>query len=121
MVLRRVAALIVLGIGAWLLYGGLNAMFTIMGRGSDLANAIFDPPTTFIRLLAASLMVIGGLMAGLQLKTGGIIGLIGSAILGLLGTLLLLSTSNYLDGIDEALYATAGVALSILILTLKRN
>ena len=78
--LRRVAAVVILALGAWLAYDGAHAVALIMERGSDLANALLDPPTSLIRLVATTLMVLGGVLAVLQLAGGGTVALVGALL-----------------------------------------
>ena len=121
MLVRQLAASVMLGLGVWLAYGGIHALLTITERGSDLMNALFDPPTTIIRLVASGLMVIGGLIAVLKLKGGGLIALAGSILFAALAALMAASGADQGLWMDEALYGMAVLVLSILILTLRRE
>ncbi len=120
MVLRRLAALVIFGIGAFLLYRVVDAASAYSARGGDFAGYLFEPPSGILQLAGSALMVVGGLLGALRIKGGAITGLVGSLIIAALGALLLSSTSDIQVGLDEALYAMAGILLSFLILTLRR-
>ena len=119
--LRRLAALAVLALGAWLGYEAAHAALVIMGRGSDLASALLDPPTSIIRLVATALMVIGGALAALRIKGGGITCLVGALLFTALGGLMAGSGADQGLWLDEVLYGVGAIGLSILILTLHRE
>lgn len=119
---RRLAGIVVFVIGVFLLYRVYAASSLYISRGASLTDYLFEaPPTGFIQLLGASLMTIGGMLTIVKAWGGGSLGLIGSIIIAILGALLLMQSSQITDGLDEALYAAAGILLSILILSFKRN
>ena len=117
---RQAAGLLMLGIGLWLGWEGVHPVLTIVERGSDLGNALFDPPTSIIRIFAATLMALGGLLVLLKLRSGGVIATIGSILFALLGGLMALSGADSGLWMDEVLFGLAAIALSVLILTLRR-
>ncbi len=121
MVLRQLAALVILGLGIWLAYGGLNALLTIVDRGSGLGDALFNPPTTIIRLVASGLMILGGLVALLKLRGGGLIAIAGSVLFLVLGGFMAAAGGDQSLWMDEVLYGFGGLVSGILILTLKRT
>lgn len=118
---RRGAGLVMLGLGLWLGWNGLHPVMTIVERGSDLSSALFEPPTSFIRLFSAFLMAIGGLMVALAAKRGGMIATIGSIFFAILGGLMALSGADSGLWMDEVLFGFAALALSVLIMTLRRD
>lgn len=119
---RRLAGCVVFAIGVFLLYRVYGAASVYMSRGASLTDYLFEaPPTGAIQLAGAALMTLGGLLTILRQMGGGIIGLIGALIIALLGAILLMQSNLITDGLDEALYATAGVLLSILILSFRRK
>lgn len=118
--LRRLAAFVMLGLGVWLAYGGLHALVTIVGYGSGLGDALFSPPTTFLRLLGAGLMVLGGLVAVLGLRRGAAIAIAGAVLFILMGGLMAVSGADRGLWLDEVVYGVCGLALGVLIATLKR-
>ena len=72
-----------LGLGLWLGWGALEAILAFTSRGGGLASALFEPPTGIIRVVSTVLMIVGGLLVALKLKSGGTIATIGSISLGL--------------------------------------
>lgn len=121
MIARRLAALGMFALGAWLGYHGLNAVLIIMSRGSDLANALFDPPTSIIRLTATALMTLGGLLAATNIRWGGTVAFIGAVLFTLLGGLMALTGADQGLWLDEVLYGIGAIGIGVLILTLARN
>ena len=64
--LRRVAGLVMLGLGLWLGWGALEAILAFTSRGGDVASALFEPPTGIIRVISTALMTTaGGLMVAI--------------------------------------------------------
>lgn len=120
MLVRRLAAAAMLGLGIWLAYGGIHALIIIMDRGSDLANALLDPPTTIIRLVATGIMTIGGLLAIFKIKGGGITSLVGAILFTALGGLMAMSGADQGLWLDEVLYGVGAIGIAVLILTLRR-
>lgn len=118
---RRGAGLVMLGLGLWLGWNGLHPVMTIMERGSDLNSALFEPPTSFIRLFSAALMTVGGLLVALTTKHGGIVATIGSILFAILGGLMALSGADSGLWMDEVLFGLAALALCVLIMTLRRH
>lgn len=118
--IRQVAGLVMLGLGIWLGWGGIHPVMMIMERGSDLANALFNPPTSIIRIISAALMVLGGLFVMLKIRLGGTIAAIGSVFFAILGGLMALSGADSGLWMDEVIFGLAAISLSVLILTLRR-
>lgn len=118
--IRQVAGLVMLGLGLWLGWGGIHPVMTIMERGSDLANALFNPPTSIIRIISAALMSIGGLIVILKIRFGGTVATIGSVFFAILGGLMALSGADSGLWMDEVIFGLAAISLSVLILTLRR-
>ena len=118
--IRQVAGLVMLGLGLWLGWAGVHPVMTIMERGSDLANALFNPPTSIIRIVSALLMIVGGLMVILKSARGGTIATVGSVLFLILGGLMALSGADSGLWMDEVIFGLAAISLSVLILTLRR-
>jgi hypothetical protein len=118
--IRQAAGALMLGLGLWLGWEGLHPVMTIVERGSDLSSALFDPPTSIIRIVSATVMALGGLLVALKLKLGGSLATIGSILFGLLGALMAMSGADSGLWMDEVLFGLAAIALSVLILTLRR-
>jgi len=108
-----------LGLGLWLAWGGISPVMTIMERGSDLSNALFNPPTSIIRIISAVLMALGGLIVVLNVRGGGTLTTIGSVFFAILGGLMAASGADSGLWMDEVIFGLAAIALSVLILTLR--
>lgn len=118
--LRRIAGLVMLGLGLWLGWGALEAILAFTSRGGDLASALFEPPTGIIRVFSTALMTLGGLLTVLKLRSGGTLAAIGSVLFGILGGLMAASGADSGLWLDEVIFGLAAIALSVLILTLRR-
>lgn len=119
--LRSAAGIVMLGLGLWLGWNGLKPVLMIVERGSDLSNALFNPPTSIIRLVSAAAMAVGGGLVAMQVRGGAVLSLIGAILFALLGGLMAASGADSELWMDEALYGLAAIALSVLILTLRRK
>lgn len=117
---RQAAGLVMLGLGLWLSWNGVKPVMLIMERGSDLANALFNPPTSVIRIVSAALMALGGLGVLAKIKGGGTLALIGSIFFVILGALMALSGTESSLWMDELIFGLGAIALCVLILTLRR-
>ena len=106
--LRRVAGLVMLGLGLWLAWGALEAILAFTSRGGDVASALFEPPTGIIRTVSTALMSLGGLMVLLNTRFS--------------GTVSAMAASGADSGLwmDEVLFGLGAIGLSLLILTLRR-
>lgn len=118
--LRQLAGIVMLCLGLWLGWGGIHPVMTIVERGSDLSNALFNPPTSIIRIVSAAMMFVGGTLVVLNLKSGGLIATVGSILFAVLGGLMAASGADSGLWLDEVIFGLAAVALSVLILTLRR-
>ncbi|MEO0607921.1 MAG: hypothetical protein AAFY82_06790 [Pseudomonadota bacterium] len=118
--LRRLAGLVMMGLGLWLGWGALEAVLVYTSRGSGLASALFEPPTGIIRVLSTSLMSLGGFLVVFNTKFGVTLATIGSILFALLGGLMAGSGADSGLWMDEVLFGLGAVALSVLILTLRR-
>ncbi|MCR9271366.1 MAG: hypothetical protein ACX94B_13270 [Henriciella sp.] len=117
---RRVAGLVMLGLGLWLGWGALEAIMAFTSRGGDLASALFEPPTGIIRVISTALMSIGGLMVILSSRMGATVATVGSVFFAILGGLMAASGADSGLWMDEVIFGLAAIALSVLILTLRR-
>ena len=117
--LRRLAGIVMLGLGLWLGWGALEAILAFTSRGGGLASALFEPPTGIIRVASTTLMALGGLLVVLKLKSGGTLA-IGSVLFGVLGGLMAASGADSGLWMDEVIFGLAAITLSVLILTLRR-
>ena len=119
--MRRLTGLILLALGVWLFWGGLQAVLAFTSRGGPLMSALMEPPTSLIRLVGSGFMAIGGLLAVLRMQGGGVTGLIGAMIFLALGGLLAMSGVDASLWQDELIHGGIGVLLAALILTVRRT
>ena len=117
---RQIAGVVMLGLGLWLSWNGIKPVMLIMERGSDLANALFNPPTSIIRIASAAFMALGGLGVALKLRGGGTLAVIGSFLFVALGGLMAISGAESSLWMDEMIFGLGAIALCVLILTLRR-
>jgi hypothetical protein len=117
---RQASGVVMLGLGLWLGWGALEAILAFTSRGGGLASALFEPPTGIIRVVSTVLMILGGLLVALKLKSGGTIATIGSIFFGILGGLMAISGADSGLWMDEVIFGLAAMALCVLILTLRR-
>ena len=118
--LRRLAGIVMLGLGLWLAWGALEAILAFTSRGGGLASALFEPPTGIIRVISTTLMSIGGLLVVFKVKSGGTLAAIGSVFFAILGGSMAASGADSGLWLDEVIFGLAAMALSVLILTLRR-
>ncbi|MEL7055713.1 MAG: hypothetical protein AAGL97_05600 [Pseudomonadota bacterium] len=118
--IRQIAGLVMLGLGLWLGWGALEAILAFTSRGGDIASALFEPPTGIIRVVSTSLMTLGGLIIVLNVRLGATIATIGSVLFAILGGLMAISGADSGLWMDEVIFGLAAIALSVLLLTLRR-
>ena len=102
MSVRRAIGLILALIGGWLFWGGVSAVNILVNRGSSLSDALMQPPTSLLRLLATGLVLIGGLAVLAGKGMGRWIALIGILLFSLLGGLMILAGADSVMWADEA-------------------
>ena len=117
---RRLAGIVMLGLGLWLGWGALEAILAFTSRGGSVASALFEPPTGVVRVVSTVLMTLGGALVALRVGMGGIIGTVGSVFFLILGGLMAASGADSGLWMDEVIFGLAAIALSVLILTLRR-
>ena len=61
MCVRRILGMGLALLGGWLFWGGAATVNLLVGRGSSLSAALLEPPTSLVRLVAAGLILLGGL------------------------------------------------------------
>lgn len=118
--LRRLAGIVMLGLGLWLGWGALEAILAFTSRGGSISSALLEPPTGIIRVISTLLMTIGGALVSLRLFTGGTVATVGSVFFAILGGLMAASGADSGLWMDEVIFGLAAIALSVLILTLRR-
>jgi len=118
--IRQVAGLVMLGLGLWLGWGALEAILAFTSRGGSVASALLEPPTGIFRVVSTSLMSLGGLIVILNVRGGATFATIGSIFFAILGGLMAISGADSGLWMDEVIFGLAAIALSVLILTLRR-
>jgi len=119
--IRRIAAIALALLAAWLFWQGFSAVQIIVSRGSPLDDALLQPPTSLWRLVASGLAVIGGVLAALNVKGGGWLAMIGAILFAALaGAMAGLGTDSSL-WMDEAISGGVLIALALGLALVKRS
>jgi Mn2+/Fe2+ NRAMP family transporter len=118
---RILAAAALTLLSAWLLWQGLSAVIMITGRGSPLADALLQPPTSLIRILGASIILIGALLALTQRAGGALLATVGTVLFLLLPVLMAASGADSDMWMDEAIFSAVLIALTIALFVIKRR
>ncbi|MEM9180589.1 MAG: hypothetical protein AAGA89_12790 [Pseudomonadota bacterium] len=118
--IRQVAGLVMLGLGLWLGWGALEAILAFTSRGGSVASALLEPPTGIIRAVSTALMTLGGLIVIANVRLGATIATVGSIFFAILGGLMAISGADSGLWMDEVIFGLAAIALSVLLLTLRR-
>lgn len=119
--LRRWSGLFLAALAAWLLWGGLHTVNVIVSRGSPIADALFSPPTSVLRIAGTLIAVIGGLLAFAAKPFGALASLIGVGIFVLLAASMILSGANSVLWMDEAVFSGILIVLTGVLLVLPRD
>ncbi|WP_373005232.1 hypothetical protein [Hyphomonas sp.] len=118
---RTLAAAALTLLSAWLLWQGLSAVIMITGRGSPLGDALLQPPTSLIRILGASIILIGALLALAQRAGGALLAALGTVLFLLLPVLMAASGVDSNMWMDEAIFSAVLIALTIALFVIKRR
>jgi Mn2+/Fe2+ NRAMP family transporter len=118
---RILAAAALTLLSAWLLWQGLSAVIMITGRGSPLGDALLQPPTSLIRILGASIILIGALLALTQRAGGALLAAVGTVLFLLLPVLMAASGADSDMWMDEAIFSAVLIALTIALFVIKRR
>jgi len=110
--IRKLAGVALAILAAWLLWQGVSAVSMIVSRGSPLDDALLQPPTSLWRILAASLALLGGLLAVVNIKGGAWLGMTGAVLFAALpGAMAALGTDSSL-WMDEVYSGAAIIVLA---------
>lgn len=120
MSLPRTISGLTLLVSAWLFWGGFHAVDLVVSRGSNLSDALLSPPTSLIRLLATSMLILGAVMELFGRSMGRWIILIGTLLFCLMTVLMMASAESILWW-DEAIYSGVLAALTAALLVTKRS
>ncbi|MEX1250419.1 MAG: hypothetical protein WEA77_04400 [Hyphomonas sp.] len=119
--IRKIAAVVLALLAAWLFWQGFSAVQMIVSRGSPLDDALLQPPTSLWRLIASALAVIGGGMAALNIKGGGWLAMLGAILFAALaGVMAGMGTDSSL-WMDEAITGALMIALAAMLAIFKRG
>ena len=118
---RMLAAAALSLLSAWLLWQGLSAVIVITGRGSPLGDALLQPPTSLIRILGASIILIGALLALAQRAGGALLAAVGTFLFLLLPILMAASGADSAMWTDEAIFSALLIVLTIALFVIKRR
>lgn len=118
---RRIIGLVLLGLGAWLFWEGLQAVLAFTSRGGPLMSALMEPPTSLIRLVGSGLILLGGLLIVLKTRSGGLAAFIGAIIFAGLGGLLAAAGTDLDLWLDEVIQGGTAFVLATVTLFLKRT
>lgn len=118
---RRIAAGLFALIGAFLLWQGLDGVLHGIKLGSGLEDALLQPPTSLWRILAAGLVLAGGLLGALKVPGGAIVAALGAILFAALPGAMAALGADRSMWIDEAYFAAPLVALAAALVFLKRN
>lgn len=119
--IRRLIGLVLLGLGVWLFWEGLQAVLAFTSRGGPLMSALVEPPTSLIRLLGAGLILLGGFLIVVRVRSGGLAALVGAIIFAGLGGLLAAAGTDLDLWLDEVIQGGTAFVLATATLFLKRT
>jgi hypothetical protein len=112
MSIRQIIAAALLLLGIFLLWQGIAPVAMLTARGSGLSDALLQPPSSLIRILAAALVAIGGALALAKRAGGAVMALIGTALFAALAGLLVAASPDASLWGDELIAAALLCALS---------
>ncbi|MDX1292645.1 MAG: hypothetical protein R3265_07535 [Hyphomonas sp.] len=107
MSIRRIIGLVLALMGGWLFWGGTRSVAMLVNRGSGLSDALMQPPTSLVRLVATGLILLGGLALLAGQGFGRWVALAGILVFTLLAGLMAASGADPILWADEAV--TCGV------------
>jgi len=108
-------------LSAWLLWQGLSAVIMITSRGSPLGDALLQPPTSVVRIVAACVILLGALLAVAQRPGGAWLAALGTFLFGLLPVMMAASGTAARLWADEAVVSLFLIALTVALCVSKRR
>ena len=118
---RRIIGLLFAMLGGWLFWGGAATVNLLVDRGSSLSDALMQPPTSMVRLVAAGLILLGGLAILAGKGVGRWVTLGGILVFTLLAGLMVLSGADPILWTDEAVISGVLWALFAGLAVTKRS
>jgi hypothetical protein len=119
--IRRVAAIVLALLAAWLFWQGLAGVQIIVSRGSPLDDALLQPPTSLWRLVASGLALSGAVLAALNLKGGGWLAMTGAVLFAALAGVMAAMGTDQSLWLDEAIFGGILVLLALALALMKRG
>lgn len=116
--IRRLIAGVMILVAAWLAWQGLQGVLVLTSRGSPLAQAL--DPIVAVRIAAASLVLLGGLLAAANVKFGGLVALAGTLLFTFLAGAFIAAGTDSSLWMDEVISAGVLIVLTGVLLFLKR-
>ena len=117
--IRKVIAGVLILVAGWLTWQGLQGVLVLTSRGSPLAQAL--DPIVGVRIGAASIALIGGLLAAANVRFGGVVALVGTLLFVLLAGAFIASGTDSSLWMDEVIGAGVLLVLTGGLLFLKRS
>jgi|TARA_R110002020_G_scaffold399971_1_gene609820 hypothetical protein len=108
-------------LSAWLLWQGLSAVIMITSRGSPLGDALLQPPTSLVRIVAAGVVLLGGLVAVAQRPGGAWLAGLGTFLFALLPVMMAATGTASRLWADEAVVSLVLIALTAALYVIKRR
>jgi hypothetical protein len=121
MSIRRIIGLALALLGGWLFWGGAATVNMLVNRGSGLSDALMQPPTSLVRLVATGLILLGGLSVLAGKGFGRWIALAGILVFTLLAGLMVLSGADPILWMDEAVISGVFWVLFVALVVTKRS
>ena len=104
MLIRRLAGFVGVCVALWMMWETVRAVQFLLAGGSDIASALLSPPTTVMRLVSTTLMILGGLLAAMVVRGGAWLFGAGAIVFAAM-TALMAMTADYTLWRDEAILA----------------
>jgi len=121
MSIRRIIGLALALVGGWLFWGGAATINILVNRGSSLSDALMQPPTSLVRLVATGLVLLGGLAIMAGKGFGRWIALAGILLFTLLAGLMVASGADSILWTDEAVISGVLGVLFVGLVVTKRS
>ncbi len=119
--IRKIAAIALALLAAWLFWQGFAAVQMIVSRGSPLDDALLQPPTSLWRLVASGLALLGGVLAAFNIKGGGWLAMIGAILFAALAVVMASMGTDSSLWMDEAITGALMIALAAALAFFKRS
>ncbi len=118
---RRLIGLAIFILAAWLLWQAGQAIAFFTQRGGSVMSALMEPPTGLVRVIGASLALVGGALAMFARPGGAPTALAGAIVFALLAGLMAMAGGASTLWRDEAVWAGILVMLAGALVFLHRK